>query len=272
MDNPKKYVSTAQFAKLCNVSKQTLIYYDKTGVFKPSYVDEKGYRYYSLTQHEAFYIISMLRHLGTPLKEIKEYIENRSPERFLELLDQKQTEIKNKIKELNELNQLIDKRRVMTLYGIREKHTEDIVVSNMPEERIILSLPITGHNETCYINLISDLERYIKDNNYKSFTTGAMLEKDTIINHNFDTLSRFYVKSDVVCERTHIKPAGLYAVTYHYGDFGTTHHAYRRLLKYIKQNGYVISGNAYEDGLLDFCTQRSEAEYLSKISIQVELR
>lgn len=272
MEHSKIYVSTAQFAKLAGVSKQTLIYYDKMGIFHPSYVDEKKYRYYSLSQHDAFYVITMLRHLGTPLKEIKQYIENRNIDSFLTLLDKKQDEIKSKIAELNELSQLIDKRRAMTLYGMREKHTEDVVIYKMPEERIILSQPILDHNEMNFCNAIGDLESYIIDNNYKTFSTGAMIDKESILNKEYKNISHLYAKTDVMCERTHVKPAGEYAVTYHYGEYETTYLAYYRLIKYINDNGYEIAGNAYEDALLDFCTQRSESEYLSEISIQVELK
>ena len=41
MSNLKKNFSTGEFAKLCGVSKQTLIYYDKIGLFKPDYKDAK---------------------------------------------------------------------------------------------------------------------------------------------------------------------------------------------------------------------------------------
>ncbi len=37
----------SEMASLFNVSRQTLIYYDKIGLFKPAVVNEKGYRFYS---------------------------------------------------------------------------------------------------------------------------------------------------------------------------------------------------------------------------------
>ena len=40
----------SEMASLFNVSRQTLIYYDKIGLFKPAVVNEKGYRFYSPTQ------------------------------------------------------------------------------------------------------------------------------------------------------------------------------------------------------------------------------
>lgn len=269
MDRHKKFIKTSQFAKLCNVSRQTLIYYDRMGIFKPSYIDEKGYRYYSLSQHESFYVILMLRHLGTPLKEIKEYVENRSPHRFLQLLDKKQDEISKKIEKLHELSQLIEKRRTMTQYGLREQKTEDMGIYTMPEERLILSNPNLKRNELDYRKTIGDLESYINENNYRSFSTGAMITYESLIKEKYEDVSHFFVKSDAMCERTLIKRVGLYAVNYHYGDFDTTHLTCQRLVKYIQDNGFEITGNAYVEWLLDDCTQQTESEYLSKISIEV---
>ena len=41
------YFTTGELAKLFRINKQTLIFYDKEGIFCPSYVAENGYRYYS---------------------------------------------------------------------------------------------------------------------------------------------------------------------------------------------------------------------------------
>ena len=40
-----------EISKHQNISRQTLIFYDKIGLFRPAYVDpENGYRYYSAAQ------------------------------------------------------------------------------------------------------------------------------------------------------------------------------------------------------------------------------
>lgn len=60
----------SEMASLFNVSRQTLIYYDKIGLFKPAVVNEKGYRFYSPTQIPLMRLICMLRDLGLELDEI----------------------------------------------------------------------------------------------------------------------------------------------------------------------------------------------------------
>ena len=45
------YFSIGELSSYQNISKQTLIFYDKIGLFRPAYVDPgNGYRYYSASQ------------------------------------------------------------------------------------------------------------------------------------------------------------------------------------------------------------------------------
>lgn len=80
-------IPISEFASLTNVSRQTLIYYDKINLFKPDYKNEIGYRYYSIKQIELISVITLLKELGMPLKEIKEYTQNKSPEHFFKFDD-----------------------------------------------------------------------------------------------------------------------------------------------------------------------------------------
>lgn len=60
----------SEMASIFGVSRQTLIYYDKIGLFAPAEVNEKGYRFYSPTQIPLMRLICMLRDLGVDLDEI----------------------------------------------------------------------------------------------------------------------------------------------------------------------------------------------------------
>ena len=60
----------SEMASIFGVSRQTLIYYDKIGLFAPAEVNEKGHRFYSPTQIPLMRLICMLRDLGVDLDEI----------------------------------------------------------------------------------------------------------------------------------------------------------------------------------------------------------
>ena len=57
--------TVGEFAKLCGLSKQALIFYDKENVVKPKYKDRRnGYRYYTADQLEQMDSIMILREMG----------------------------------------------------------------------------------------------------------------------------------------------------------------------------------------------------------------
>ena len=69
-----KYLSINAFAKMCGVTKHTLYHYEDVGLFKPVYVSEKGYRYYSYRQYDQMRFILTLRELDIPIEGIKAYM------------------------------------------------------------------------------------------------------------------------------------------------------------------------------------------------------
>ena len=75
-----------EFAKIASTSRKTLQYYDEIGLFSPAYVAENGYRYYSLFQLDQLALIAVLRDLGLPLREIKQYQECGSADELEHLL------------------------------------------------------------------------------------------------------------------------------------------------------------------------------------------
>ena len=70
-------ISSGEFARMCNVSRELLIHYDKIGLLKPKEVRENGYRYYSLRQLYLFDVIRFFSDTGMSMKEIKQYLDNR---------------------------------------------------------------------------------------------------------------------------------------------------------------------------------------------------
>ena len=104
------YFTTGEFAKLFNVSKSTLFYYDEVGVFSPIIREENDYRFYAVEQIEVFEVIVTLKELGMSLKDIKEYMENRTPENFITLMEEREKIIDDKISYLKEIKQFFRKK------------------------------------------------------------------------------------------------------------------------------------------------------------------
>ena len=93
-----KYMTTGEFARRMGVTKNTLFHYDNIGLFLPEIVDTNDYRYYSIYQMEVFDTIIILKEMGMPLNEIKEFMDHRSPESLMELFEKEDKKITEPIK------------------------------------------------------------------------------------------------------------------------------------------------------------------------------
>lgn len=85
----RKYFTAGELAAIFNISKQSLLYYDKVNLLSPDFVSENGYRNYSIQQFLDLEIIVNLRALDISIANIKKYLEDRSKEHFLQLLQKK---------------------------------------------------------------------------------------------------------------------------------------------------------------------------------------
>ena len=117
-----KPLTTGEFAKICNVKKHTLFHYD-----------ENGYRFYSYSQLNLFYFISMMKELGMSLDEIKFYLNSRTPEQMEELFTSKINQISNEIKRLKE-NKRILKSRIDKIQYASEVKIDKIYKEYQEEE------------------------------------------------------------------------------------------------------------------------------------------
>ena len=116
-----------------NVKKHTLFHYDDIGLLKPDYYDENGYRFYSYSQLNLFYFISMMKELGMSLDEIKFYLNSRTPEQMEELFTSKINQISNEIKRLKE-NKRILKSRIDKIQYASEVKIDKIYKEYQEEE------------------------------------------------------------------------------------------------------------------------------------------
>ncbi|MDE6748110.1 MAG: MerR family transcriptional regulator [Lachnospiraceae bacterium] len=132
-----------EFAKIASTNRKTLQYYDEIGLFSPVYVAENGYRYYSLLQLDQLALIAVLRDLGLPLREIKQYQECGSAEELGHLLETQSREIDRCMELLRHrkamLTSVLDENRAFQQYGgkgFQVLEWEDMCFSRLlPEDR-----------------------------------------------------------------------------------------------------------------------------------------
>ena len=130
------YFTTGEFAKLVNVTKHTLFYYDEVGVFSPIIRKENDYRFYAVEQIEVFEVILTLKELGMSLKDIKEYMENRSPQNFITLMEEREKIIDEKIIYLKEIKKFFHKKAEIVRSTL-DIDIDKIEIEEYPDEYLI---------------------------------------------------------------------------------------------------------------------------------------
>lgn len=270
--NSQNYFSTGEFAKLCDVNKRTLFHYNDIGLFCPAFTDENGYRYYSHHQLDVFLIISILRELKVPLKEIKTYLDERTPEQLLDLSKQKISEINKEIDKLSYMKYLLEETITFTNKGMNAP-CDEFIVEEQEEEYMICSALLKDENNKDYIAWICEYKNFMNSTQTKDISfIGTMLSKENIVRGNYNYYSYFFSKTSNknMIPSIAVKPKGMYAVAYHHGSYETTYKTYNKLLDFLEKKHLRVSGFAYEEYLIDELAEKNENDYITQITVSVE--
>lgn len=266
--------TVGEMAKLNGVSKQTLIYYDRMGVFCPRQVDpQNGYRYYTSDQLEELDSVLILRELGFSLEEIKGHMSNRTGKRTLQLLREQQTSVREKLNQLALIERRME-RKIKSLEDFFAREDKEITfVQRKKEYLAVQSIPPKPEGILGVDMALKKLLRRAGDCAYvHDYQIGDMISPENLENHRFLCFSHAFLPLEKPCPPADlwIKPAGTYARGYHIGSYATTGETYEALLFEISQKGYHPVGYAYEYCVLDCLTTRVAEEYITEIQIGVE--
>ena len=272
--NDNKYFSTGEFAKLANISKQTLIFYDKKGIFSPEYKDNNNFRYYSLKQFDTLDILITLRDIGLSLNDIKKYLDTRTPQNAINILEKENNLVKKQIEHLKKIGKKIDNKIDIINKGIEFEDISEPYIKECDEEFIIKSQEVESNDFKIITMEIIKFIDFCKKNLFfdNEYPIGAIVEEKDIKSNNFTNLHKFYIKisSNIDNKYSHIKPKGTYACINHKGSYESSSISYYKLLNFIAQNNYEILDDSYEDYLLDSFACKMNNDYLTQISILVK--
>ncbi len=103
-----KPLTITAFAKRFNLSRSTLLYYDRIGLLKPSGQSDAGYRLYSEADAERMQRIDTFRKAGLPLKAIREIMEETGADDGVEMaLEQRLACLNREMAELKAQQHLV---------------------------------------------------------------------------------------------------------------------------------------------------------------------
>ncbi|HDR7337119.1 TPA: MerR family transcriptional regulator, partial [Bacillus anthracis] len=269
-----KRFTIGEMAKMHNIAESTLRYYDEKGVFHPSTVDpQTNYRYYTIDQFSLLDTIKFLRQLNIPLKEIKKYIDERNPAYALNLLEKQQEMMLKKQREIEYALAKMEHRIHLIKEATKEK-AEQMVIKEIPQRKITAIAVAPNTTDDMFEYYIHSLQKNMRqmDDSLFSGDIGVTVAKKGFMQNEFQAYSSVFILLDYmpfeVQSSDEIKE-GLYACSYHHGPYEETGATYKELLAYIDQEGYEVSGDAIEIGLIDWSVTENPEEQVTEIQIPV---
>lgn len=266
--------SAGELAKLQNISKQTLLYYDKIGLFKPSYTDSNnGYRYYSAEQLDYLDTILIMKKIGFPLNEIKRHMKNYTTENSIIFFRNQLNDIENKIYELSLIKSRLEHRcdQIEQIY-FKESSKPIISMTNSIHilynevEKPYSMKEISIATKKCYAQALSN-------NLPIFFQCGVSVPLEHIKSGKFSEAKLAFLTTENLPSVSNIKKLnkGLTVSTYHFGNYNNMDISYIKLIQFCKKNNLKIISDSYEFCINDYITSRYEEEFITKIMFYVEV-
>lgn len=265
--NYLKTFSTGEFAKRFGIKKDTLFYYDKVELFQPAGINENGYRFYTIQQLDTFWAIQSLRALNFPIKELKNYFSAPSSEKLSKLAEDQLLKVEEEIKKLQGIHWLLSKLKSIS-EEIKNATLGEVMIVKLPDEPVIYSTSIPRINETSNESWTYECENFLKQTGLKGPAfIGSVIAKEDILEGRFSRVEHLFTRTENPTAA--LKSAGLYAILYYKGSYESIPEVYPFLLNEISNRGYRVSGNAYEEYLVDAMAANNEDDYITKISLAV---
>ena len=265
------YFTTGEFAKLCGVTKHTLFHYDNLGIFSPAVRLDNGYRYYTVAQIEVFNVIHMLRELDMPLSDIKAYLDRRSPQELVALLNTEEEKLHSRLKAMQRMEKLIHRKADLTCQAL-QLDLSSIGPVATPKAYLVLteSVPLTSDRNVA-LSMANHI-RYCDSHNISSpYSIGSLIRHEAIAAGSFGDYSFFYTQLMEKPGKLPVfqKEAGTYLTAYHTGGYETLYQTYERMMAYAQNAGYRLGEYFYEEVLLDDLSVKGYENYVLQISILI---
>lgn len=142
----QKTYSIGELAKLFKVNIQTLYYYDKIGILKPTGRYENGRRYYDFNKVSKLASIRFMRRMGYGIDQIKTLVNTTDVDLSLSILKEHSDNLKKQWMEMMEIDKVLDRKLSHIENNRKDLDVTSVFVKEFPERYY---LPL-GNEDTLY--------------------------------------------------------------------------------------------------------------------------
>lgn len=266
--------TVGEFAKLHNLNKRTLQYYDDIGLFSPKQRLENGYRYYTYTQSMELENILALKELGMSIQEVKKYVQNPSRDLFYKIAADKIGEIDRAIERLKILKSLLRQKEEMLRLSSRVFDGEIETVDLEEEYLLMTPLNLVFEDENCIIQNAEAIVDHWKTANeictYKK-NCGSFLSVNKIQKEEYDEYDGIFTVLNTKRKDFYIKPKGKYIRGFSVGDWDKIPQLYKKIISFAQEHNLQLTGYAFEIGLNEFAISDPK-DYVTQIEILCQVQ
>lgn len=262
-----------EVSKLFHVSISILRHYDKIGLLKPEYTDpDTGYRYYSTRQFECLNTIRYLRALDMPLEKISGFLQNRNIDSIRGLLLEQQEEVNRRQQELALIEKKIEKRLLQLEDALSSRLDVIVPVCNPARRITAIRKELSPSN---YLDLeysIRELEQFEENSVTFLGKVGVGISVENLVNHRYRPYDFVFIFLD---EEDHFKgnticlPEETYLSVRFQGGHERAPEYYEKLMTFIENNNYSISGFAKEITMIDYGLTDDVTKFVTEIQIPI---
>ena len=277
----QSYFTAGELANIFGISKQTLLYYDRMGLFSPAFISENGYRHYSIHQYMDLEVILRLRALNISIALIKQYLNNRSKEDFVSILESKRQESEKIIKENQEILKIV--QSFSANISVEKEMPFNQPLLTWRKERKLCATPTTdAHNGKDRVMLFTrHAEQTFEDNNVLDKNVGWIIDCDTFMKHMpiRNTIAFFSYAPDKYeeacangqCSEIYTLPLGLYVEIYFKGTFYENAVPVSNAIEeFLHANKLQAVGDVFVLPIENHLLHNDPDKYINKVFLQVE--
>lgn len=268
-----KLFTIGQFARLHEINKKTLMWYDEIGLLKPASVKENGYRCYTYRQSPLLETILLLRELDVSIPEIQDFLKNRSASSLERLLEDKIKELDKAISHLRSVRALMSEKK-QNMAALSSLDLSGFSLIEKREAHYFVTVSTSPHTP-----LEKDIEKVLKETKKYQLrrlhdaSYGAMLPVDRLYGGDPSGYSLLYIELPFpTCKRgLHVQPKGRYLRAFCRGTWDKLPRRYEEILSFAEEQGLQFHGFAYEKGINELVIDTPD-DYITQIEIPVKAR
>lgn len=262
--------SIGEISKIYNISTDTLRHYEKIGLIKPDR-SKNSYRVYKLFDIWKLNVIKTMKNLGISLKEIKIFLENRSVDGQIDLLNRENKYIEKQIKELSYKKNNIESRLKILNHAKNYQDIYKVKIENIKERKVSFvesDFTKDDHVDFAYSQLTSGEDKKIY---FLNRDFGMILPIENIKDGYYNAYTKAFLIHDENSKiYDFILDKGNYASIYFRGDYKNAKKVYEILFEYLKEKNLKTENFTIERYLIDINITDKIEEYLTKVEIKLK--